>query len=71
MICKKCHSSNVVVNMSSYTKSKSRSLIWNLLMILLTGGLWLVWMLIRKSKETVIHEKTCVCQTCGDSWNIK
>ena len=71
MMCPKCKSENVTVQASTYTKSKSRSCLWNLLLLVCTGGLWLIWMLVRKRKEKVVHEKTCLCQACGYSWNIK
>lgn len=70
MTCSKCGGNNVTVNESIYTKSKSRSLIWNLLMIFITGGIWLIWMLVRHRKEKVMHTKMCVCQSCGYSWKI-
>lgn len=68
MTCPKCGSNNVSVNTSTYSKSQSRSLIWNLLMIFLTAGIWIVWMLIRSKKERIIKETTATCQNCGHSW---
>lgn len=68
MTCPRCKSENVAMNESVYTKSQRRSLLWNLLMICITGGIWIIWMLVRKRKEKVIHEKRCVCQACGHSW---
>lgn len=68
MNCRKCGSSNVTLSVNSYAKSKSRSLLWNLLMIFLTGGLWIIWMLVRKKKEKVVHEKIYCCQNCGNTW---
>lgn len=59
------------VQVNTVIKSKSRSIIWNLFMIFITGGIWLLWMLIRKKKEKVIMIKNCVCQNCGFSWQIK
>ena len=70
MMCPKCQSENVAISQNVYTKSQSRSLIWNLLMIFITGGLWIIWMLIRKKKEKVVKIKTAVCQQCGNSWNL-
>ena len=70
MVCNRCGGSNISVVYNTYTKSKSRSFLWNILMICCTCGLWLIWMLIRKRKEKVIHEKTCICQNCGNSWKI-
>lgn len=70
MVCRKCNSNNVKIDNNVYTKSKSRSLLWNLLMICCTGGLWIIWMLIRKRKEKIVHEKICTCQNCGYSWKL-
>lgn len=70
MVCKKCGSDNVTVTYSEYTKSKNRSLLWNLLMTFCTAGIWLIWMLVRKRKEKVIKVKKAVCQSCGKSWNV-
>lgn len=71
MNCPKCKSENVTVNVSNVMKSQSRSIIWNLFMVFVTGGLWILWMLIRKRKEKVVTIKTCLCQNCAYSWNIK
>ena len=71
MICKKCGSTHISISTCCYVKSKSRSFIWNLLMICLTGGLWLIWMLVRKRKEKIIKETTYVCQECGYLWKKK
>jgi hypothetical protein len=68
MICKKCGSSNIKVDYNVYVKSKSRSFLWNLLMVCCTCGFWILWMLIRKKKEKVVREKTCICQDCGNVW---
>lgn len=70
MQCKRCNSNNTTITYNSYTKSKSRSFIWNLIMLFLTGGLWILWMLIRRKKQKVIREKICVCQDCGYSFKV-
>jgi len=70
IICDKCGSSHISVVYNTYAQSKSRSFIWNTLMICCTCGLWLIWALVRKKKEKIIHEKICVCQNCGNSWKI-
>lgn len=70
MTCPKCKSENVNVSVNTYTKSQSRSFLWNLFMIFITGGLWIIWMLIRKKKQKVITEKTAVCNSCGHSWRV-
>lgn len=38
MVCPKCGSTSVTANTSTYVVSKSRSFIWNLLLVFLTGG---------------------------------
>lgn len=70
MVCPKCQCQNVAVQTSTFVKSKSRSFLWNLLLILLTGGFWIIWMLIRKKKEKIITETRSTCQECGYSWKI-
>lgn len=71
MVCPKCKGENVTISANTYVKSKRRSFLWNLFMILCTGGLWLLWMLVRRRKEKVVHEKTALCQSCGCSWKIR
>ena len=71
MKCPKCGSENVNVSTSTIIKSQSRSLLWNLFMLIITGGLWIIWMLIRKRKEKVVNIKTAICQNCGNSWGVK
>lgn len=71
MICPKCNSSNVHIDSQVYTQSVNRSCLWNLLMILITGGLWIIWMLVRKRKEKTIKQTSCTCQNCGYSWVMK
>lgn len=70
MVCPKCQSENVSVLTNTFMVSKSRSFLWNLLLIICTGGLWLIWMLIRKKKEKKITETRATCQGCGYSWKI-
>lgn len=71
MVCPKCKSENVTLTANTYVKTKSRSFLWNLLMIMCTCGIWFIWMLIRKRKEKVVYEKTALCQSCGHCWRIK
>lgn len=70
MTCPKCKSSNVSVQTNTYMKSKSRSCLWNLLLITCTCGLWILWMLIRKRKEKKVTETHATCQDCGYSWKV-
>ncbi len=71
MVCPHCNSENVQVNTTTYNKSQSRSFLWNLIMKVITSGLWLIWMLVRKKKEVLVTQTTAVCQNCGYSWKIK
>jgi len=70
MKCPKCQSESVTINSSTFTKSQRRSFLWNLLWIVCTGGLWLIWMLVRKKKEKIVTRNTAVCQSCGHSWTV-
>lgn len=71
MECKKCGSNNVKIDTSSFAKSKRRSFLWNLFMIFCTGGLWLLWMMLRKRKEKIVTQTWATCQDCGNRWEIK
>ena len=64
-------SGNVTVSVSTYVKSKRRSFLWNLMMIVVAAGFWLIWMLIRRRKEKVVTQKTAVCGNCAYSWKPK
>lgn len=71
MRCPKCGGENVVVNTNTVVVSKSRSFLWNLFMIIITLGWWLVWMLVRKRKEKTITETWATCQDCGKRWKVR
>jgi len=71
IVCPKCGSDNVTVSVNTYVKSKRRSFLWNLFMIVVTAGFWLLWMLIRRRKEKVVTQKTAVCGNCAYSWKPK
>lgn len=68
MKCPKCKSEHITFSANTVVKTKSRSFLWNLFMIFITCGFWLIWMLIRKRKEKVVTIKTAICQDCGFSW---
>ena len=70
MVCPKCGSEKLIVNTSVYSKSKSRSFLWNLFMLVLTCGLWFIWMLVRRRKEQVVKDTIATCQSCGYSFKI-
>mgnify|MGYP002677499738 FL=1 len=71
MNCPKCGCPNVNVNTNTVVVSQSRSFLWNLFMTLITGGIWLLWMLVRKRKEKKITETWATCQNCGKRWRVK
>lgn len=71
MRCPKCGGENIVVNTNTVVVSKSRSFLWNLIMTLCTGGIWLLWMLVRKRKEKTITETWATCQDCGKRWKVR
>ena len=71
MKCPKCGSENVSVNTNTMMVSQSRSFLWNLLLIICTGGLWIIWMIIRKRKEKQVTETWATCQKCGKRWKVK
>lgn len=71
MKCSKCGSENVSITTNTVVLSKSRSFLWNLIMTVLTLGLWLIWMIVRKRKEKKVTETWATCQSCGKRWKIK
>ena len=71
MRCPKCGGENIVVNTNTVVVSKSRSFLWNLIMTLCTGGIGLLWMLIRRRKEKKITETWATCQDCGKRWKVR
>ena len=70
MKCPKCGNEHVTVSKHIYVISQDRSFLWNLFMIFLTFGSWLVWMAVRKRKEKVVEEVHTVCQDGGTDWKI-
>lgn len=71
MVCPKCKSENVTVQTNAMMESKSRSCLWNFLMIFCTCGIWFLWMLVRRRKEKKVVETHATCQDCGYSWKVK
>ena len=68
MRCPHCGNMQVYISTDSHVESESRSCLWNLFMLAITGGLWLIWMLVRRRKESVITTTRATCQYCGYSW---
>lgn len=81
MVCPKCGSNNVTVQLMNVKKKKgfiARFLLFfiKLLILILSFLWWLILMLLSlvipalRSKKEVMG-KFCVCQNCGYSWKIK
>lgn len=83
MVCPKCGSNNVNVQMVTETrlKNKHHGIIWWLII-----GWWWVfikWLIFtipalivkifvhRRQKVVTKHKKMCVCQNCGHTWEAK
>jgi len=77
MVCPKCGSNNVNVQMvqtSAKTKHNGRGLLWGIcrgLLILFTCGLWLlVGKSKGKSKTKIKNKSMCICQNCSNNWEM-
>lgn len=70
MICPKCYSENVNVTANANPEINQRSILFDLFMIFITGGFWIIWMLIRGKKETTTIKTLAVCQNCGYVWEV-
>ena len=78
MVCPNCNSENVTVTVeqvSAKTSGRSMGCLWSLgrlMLIICTGGLWL---LIGKRKGTgktkFANRTVALCQNCGNKWQIK
>ncbi len=72
--CKKCGSTNVVVQVVTDIKTKHRGCIGWALWILLaicTFGLILIIPLLTNSKTKSKNHSEAVCQNCGNRWRTK
>lgn len=76
MVCKKCESENVSIQMvqtSAKSKTKGKGCLFTLgrwVLIICTCGLWLIF--AKKKARTKIqfkNEKIAICQACGFEWN--
>jgi hypothetical protein len=74
IICPLCHSTNVTVQITPEVKQRGRGLFMTLLWILLavcTLGIALLFIpLLRRGKTKTTMHKYCLCQSCGNSWEI-
>lgn len=76
MICPKCGSNNVNIQIINEIKIKKKGCLWGiitffikLILFLFNLLLWLISLLIpKKQKVKVKQTKICVCQNCGHSW---
>lgn len=73
MVCKKCGSENVNVQMvNSKIKTNHTGIIHfcaRLMLIFCTCGLWLL-VPSRKENSKVKNKATAVCQSCGYNWKV-
>lgn len=81
--CPRCHSHNVSVQLTNMVtiKNKHHSVFW----WIFVGWWWLPikWLVFtvpalifkifghRPQRAVNVQRKTCVCQSCGESWDIK
>lgn len=82
MICPKCGSENISVQMVSETqlKKKHGCLYWTCIGWWLEPILWIFFTIPKlfyqifkpkKHKLKTIHKSMCVCQNCGNHWETK
>lgn len=77
MNCPKCGSDNVsvqVIQTAAKTSQKGNGCLWSfgrLTLIICTCGLWLLVGRHKGTGKTKVKNQTvCVCQNCGNRWNI-
>ena len=78
MVCPKCGSTYVNVNVINEVHEKPRHGVlwwifigwwWRILWFLFFGLWYILWRALRGGPKTVNVQKTiCVCQNCGHSW---
>lgn len=78
MICPRCGSNNVNVNVINEVYQKPQHGVlwwifigwwWRILWFIFFGMWYILWRALRGGKKTVNVQRTmCVCQTCGHSW---
>lgn len=70
IVCPRCGSNNIHISVNAYQQKKKRSFLWNLFLVVITGGIWLIWMLVRNNVVDK-QEKVYVCQKCGYTETIQ
>ena len=78
MTCPKCGSENVNVTIeqvSGKTKTRGMGCLWGIgraLLILGTGGLWLLIGKRKNTSKVKFKSRTvAICQNCGHKWNVR
>lgn len=83
MQCPKCNSTNVNVQIVTETKLKNKH--HNILWWIFIGWIWIPikWLVLtlpalifkifghKKQKVKQTNKQVCVCQSCGNTWEIK
>ena len=73
MVCRKCHSNNILITNEVISKTKYRGcfgwLLWILLAII-TVGLILIIPIITNSKTKTKNRTIAICQNCGHRWRV-
>jgi hypothetical protein len=74
MVCKKCNNDDISIIADTQGKIKRRgclSSIINLLLIVCTMGLWLIWVILRSgSKGSITTKSKAICKKCGYQWYL-
>ena len=70
MLCPKCGSANVTVQLVAEQKKRGcvMSILWIFLAVCTLGLVLLIPLLMRKGSRT---QSYVVCQNCGNRWKIK
>lgn len=77
MTCPKCGSDKVNVNVvqtSATSSTKKKGCLFGIgrvILIICTGGLWLIFGKKKaKTKTSFTNATKAVCQNCGNTWNV-
>jgi len=77
MICSKCGSENVsiqIIQIGASSSTKGKGCLFTLgrwLLIICTFGLWLIFAKKKaKTKTKFKHKKVAICQNCGEEWDM-
>lgn len=68
MICPKCGSDNVQIQLQTRRKGSIFSFLVRLILLLISWLIWLISLLIPGHKTKT--NKLAVCQNCGNSWRV-